>query len=844
MLATALDATSTARIPLQDPSLWYELKYDGIRALVSIEPGHPLPGVRLWSRNGNEKTAQFPDLVKAVQEMARGLRKPLLLDGEIVALDEHGEPAGFQRLQGRMHLTDTREIARQARTQPVALLVFDILREGGDDVRPLPLSDRRARLERILEPVRSHAVRLGDYAAGDGRRLHDQAIAKGWEGLVVKAADSIYESGRRSHAWRKLKLTKQQEFVVGGWTDPRQTRAYFGALLLGAYVPGNAPREKRELRYAGHTGTGFTHHELGRVHALLEKLKTEVCPFSVRPATNERPHWVRPELVVQVRFTGWTDEGVLRHPVYLGLRDDIDPRKVTIEPSSAAESDGDGDAADAAHRAGASAPASRVSASSRSKPMADLESRSRSDSKSGPSTLGRATGSHSNANADSESDSRSRSKARARPSDRMSRTRSESIADLEPGSDSSPSSSSSVKRKVERHSTSGSESASPSSTLAAHAAERALSRRATPAARVTPTARVAPRARVTSRAPATPSSVGGRRKSAPDAKTRAALRKIADELRALEDARRDGTIELPDGSMLDVTNLSKVFWPDERLTKGDLLRYYVQISPWLLRAVEDRPLVMRRFPNGVKGKAFYQQRAPDDVPEGVRVELVEDEGEESGVMPRLVGGSLTTLLYMAQLAAISQDPWFSRVQSPGYADYAAIDLDPMPGVPFSQVLEVARAVHEELETLGIPACPKTSGVSGMHVYIPLPPETTYETGQLLCHVVAAIVTAKHRRIATIERAVAKRGRTVYVDYLQNIEGKTLATAYSARASEFAGVSTPLTWEEVHDGIAPQDFTLRTAPARFERVGDLWSTVVSGTSVDLESVLARLAKFSQ
>jgi bifunctional non-homologous end joining protein LigD len=184
------------------------------------------------------------------------------------------------------------------------------------------------------------------------------------------------------------------------------------------------------------------------------------------------------------------------------------------------------------------------------------------------------------------------------------------------------------------------------------------------------------------------------------------------------------------------------------------------------------------------------------------------------------------------------------VESREFADYAAIDLDPMPGVPFSQVLEVARAVHEEIETLGIPACPKTSGASGLHIYIPLPPDTTYETGQLLCHVVAAIVSAKHRRIATIERQVAKRGRTVYVDYLQNIEGKTLATAYSARASEFAGVSTPLTWDEVHDDISPQDFTMRNAIERFDRVGDLWADVVSGTSVDIKSVLERLARFAQ
>jgi bifunctional non-homologous end joining protein LigD len=722
MLATAVDAS--VQIPLQESTLWYEPKYDGIRAIVSIEPGRSWAEVRLWSRAGNEKTAQFPELVKALQDMARGLRKPLVLDGEIVALDERGEPAGFQALQGRMHLTNEREIAKQMKAQAVALLVFDILRDGGDDLRGLPLNYRRAILERILEPVRSSTVRMGEYAAGDGRWIYEQALAKGWEGLLVKVSDSIYESGRRSHAWRKLKLLKQQEFVVGGWTEPRETRPYFGALLLGAYEPGKQPPP---LRYVGHTGGGFTQKELAHIHGLLLTLETKTCPFSKRPATNERPHWTRPELVVQVRFTGWTNDGVMRQPVYLGLRDDIDPRTVVIEPSSAP----------------APAPQARAVAA-----------------------------------------------------------RSSSVAHVK---------SASMKSTPARSTT---------KTASAKTTKKA----------------VAPKTR----------GVEKKRGIAPDAKTRDALQKLVDRLHALEEAKRDGTIELPDGSTLDVTNLAKVFWPDERLTKGDLIRFYAQISPFLLPAIADRPLIMRRFPNGIKGKAFYQQRAPDEMQmqPGVRVEEVEDDSEESGVMPRLIGGSLKTLLYMAQLASISQDPWFSRVQSREFADYAAIDLDPMPGVPFSQVLDVARAVHEELETLDIPGCPKTSGASGLHIYIPLPPETTYETGQLLCHVVAAIVSAKHRRIATIERQVAKRGRTVYVDYLQNIEGKTLATAYSARASEFAGVSTPLTWDEVHQGVAPQDFTLRNAIQRFERVGDLWADVVSGTSVDIEAVLSRLAKFAQ
>ena len=203
---------------------------------------------------------------------------------------------------------------------------------------------------------------------------------------------------------------------------------------------------------------------------------------------------------------------------------------------------------------------------------------------------------------------------------------------------------------------------------------------------------------------------------------------------------------------------------------------------------------------------------PDDL------DPIEERGAE-----RFIGGSLITLLYMTQLAAISQDPWFSRVQSPLDADFVAIDLDPGEGATLAQVLDVARWVRDELESMRVPAVPKTSGSRGLHIYIPLPPGTSYESGQLFCQIVATVIAARHPKVATVERMVKKRRRgTVYVDFLQNILGKTLACAYSARASDFAGVSTPLTWEEVDAGVDPRDFTIVTAPARFREVGDLWA----------------------
>jgi bifunctional non-homologous end joining protein LigD len=668
MLASLVDA------PLVHPELVYEPKYDGIRAIAEITPGPLKRGsVRLWSRLGNEKTSQFPEVASALETWARRrkLRDAVVLDGEIVALDANGTPAGFQQLQGRIHLTGGQG------QLPVAFIAFDVLRQGRADFRGRPLLERRAILEQLFagagdaSPGRA-LLRLSEVARGDGRALYERALAHGWEGLIAKQAGSIYQSGKRTPDWRKLKIVQEQEFVVGGWTEPRHARSYFGALLLGVYD------RPASLVYVGHTGTGFNERELSRLMALLRPLEIADCPFQPRPRTNERPHWVRPKLVAQIKFTEWTADGKLRHPVYLGLRDDKKAEDVVKEPKARL------------HKA------SSVRLGEQGPPM--------------------------------------------------------------------------------------------------------------------------PNAREVRPKPDTTS-----------------VRSLVERLTELEQARKDGVLELPGGHTLKVTNLHKVFWPESKLTKGDLLRYYVEVSPFILPAVADRPLVMKRYPDGVAAKPFYQHRA-DDVPAGVRVERVEAADKRQ----QIVGGDLLTLLYTTQLAAISQDPWFSRVQTVGFADYAALDLDPPDDAKFERVLDVARLIRDELDTVGAAGVAKTSGANGLHIYIPLPPRTPYEAGLLFCQIIATVVAQKHPRIATIERSVRARGSRVYIDCLQNILGKTLATAYSARASAFAGVSTPLTWDEVDEGVRREDFTIQTVAARLRRVGDLWSQLRTSKGVDL----ARIERYSR
>jgi bifunctional non-homologous end joining protein LigD len=269
------------------------------------------------------------------------------------------------------------------------------------------------------------------------------------------------------------------------------------------------------------------------------------------------------------------------------------------------------------------------------------------------------------------------------------------------------------------------------------------------------------------------------------------------------------------------------------LTKGDLFRHYVRVAPMILPALADRPLVMKRYPNGIAGAPFYQHRAPDKVPAGVRIDRVTTGSE---TRPHLIGGSLTTLLYTAQLGSISQDPWFSRVQSPGEIDHIAIDLDPPEDLPFARVLDVARWVRDALAVLKATGFAKTSGAGGLHVYVPMPPGTSYDSGFLFAQIVSTMVAERHPKEATIERSIKARGRRIYVDYMQNVLGKTLASAYSARASEFAGVSTPITWDEVEEGVSPRDFTVANFDQRMKEAGDLWAGLRKAKGPDLETLL--------
>lgn len=302
-----------AKEAFSDPAWIYERKLDGVRALAVREG----KGVRLVSRTGRELNATYPELVEALERDPCG---DFVADGEIVAFKDG--ITSFSRLQGRMQLSDP-DAARRSGIA-VFFYLFDLLRVDGRDVTGLPLRERKQLLRDSL--AFKGPVRFMPHRNADGERLYREACRKGLEGLIAKRADSRYVHGR-SRDWLKLKCSHEQELVIGGFTAPRGTRTDFGALLVGYYEDG-------ELRYAGKVGTGFDQAELARLGKLMRDLEQDEPPFAdVRPVPRG-VHWTRPELVAQVAFTEWTRDGRLRHPRYLGLRDDKPAAEVVRERPS------------------------------------------------------------------------------------------------------------------------------------------------------------------------------------------------------------------------------------------------------------------------------------------------------------------------------------------------------------------------------------------------------------------------------------------------------------------------------------------------------------------------------
>lgn len=292
-----------------------------------------------------------------------------------------------------------------------------------------------------------------------------------------------------------------------------------------------------------------------------------------------------------------------------------------------------------------------------------------------------------------------------------------------------------------------------------------------------------------------------------------------------------------DGHDLKLTNLKKIYWPKEKITKGEMLKYYYSMAEYILPYMKDRPQSLNRFPNGINGKSFYHKNMGGRVDKWLKTfkRFSESSGEPKDF---LICTNTASLIYMANLGCIEMNPWHSRVQSPLYPDWSVIDLDPGE-ISFDKVIETAQVVKQVLDSLQIPSYPKTSGSTGLHIYIPLGAKYNYEQSKQLAELVANLVHEELASFTSLVRDPAKRRNKIYIDYLQNRPIQTICAPYSIRPKPGATVSAPLHWDEVKKGLKISDFTMKNILNRIQNVGDLFDGVLS-KGIDLNKILKGLS----
>lgn len=602
--------------PFDNDQWLFETKYDGYRALAQVEDGK----VDLISRNGLSFNKKYAAIVKTLGEVAHDV----ILDGEVVVEDSKGK-SRFQWLQ---------HIEEQPDRGTLKFYVFDILYFNGFDLRPLPLIERKKILKAIFPKLKN--IVYSGHILSDGIKAFKAAEKKSGEGIIAKKIDSAYHEGKRTKDWLKIKTEMQQEMVIGGFTEPGGSRKGIGALLCGFYRNG-------KLHYSGKVGSGYTEKILEELEKKLSVIETGTSPFADTPRLPGKVHWVKPQLLAQIKFSEWTETDSMRHPVFLGLRDDKSAKKVIME-----------------------------------KPEVDT---GKMDEKAEKKAAG----------------SKQRSK-------------------------------------------------------------------------------------------------------------------------------------------VVFTNLDKIFWPKEKITKGDVIAYYDQIADYILPYLKDRPQSLRRTPDGIKSEGFFQKNVAGMVPKWVKTKIIQSESADEPV-EWLLCQDKDTLLYLANLGCIEMNPWSSRVKTLDHPDYIIFDLDPNKA-DMEKLVKTALKVKEILDRLNIKGYVKTSGGKGIHVFIPVLPKYTYEQTRDFSLLISQMVNSELPDITSLERMPDKRVGKVYLDYLQNGKGKTMASIYSIRPREGAGVSTPLEWDEINEGLDLTKFNMKTLPARLEKKGDLWKDFFDH-AIDLKKVLSNL-----
>lgn len=616
----------------------FEIKWDGYRAIAEVKDGK----VQLYSRNGNSFIEAYPLVVQALQN----LKDDLVLDGEIVVLNEKGI-GDFQKLQHYEEHTD----------YPMCYYVFDVLAINGKATSTLPLIERKKLLRKAIP--KNAVLKYSDHIIGSGKDFFAAAQKNDLEGIMAKKANSEYHKGARTGEWLKIKHHKTKDVIVTGFTEPTGTRPYFGALVLA--IPG-----KDGLQYAGHTGTGFNDRTLKTIYEQLKKIVRKTSPFKEKVKTNMPVTWVEPKYIAEIKFTQWTTDKKMRHPVFLRMRAD--------------------------------------------KSIKDLIMINNAKSNTTKKTISRS-----------------------------------------------------------------------------------------PLKKIT----------------------------------------IAKKTSEKETSKKTGEEIVIDKIKVKITNRDKIYWPDEKITKGMMIDYYQQMSTYILPYLKDRPESLKRNPNGINDPGFFHKDAGDEAPGFVKSKALFSESTNKNI-DYIICNDKATLAYLNNLGCIELNPWSSTIKKLDYPDYLIIDIDPSEKNTFEQVIETALAFKKILDKAGAKCFCKTSGATGLHIFLPMAKKYPYEQVKDFAAVLCSVVNDMLPGFTSMERSLKKRGnKMIYLDYLQNRKGQTLACAYSLRPKKGATVSTPLDWKEVKKGLHPSAFTMHNILKRVEKKGDLFKAVL-GPGVDIRKCLAKLS----
>ncbi|OCK52423.1 DNA ligase D [Chryseobacterium sp. CBo1] len=609
-----------------DEDWLFEIKWDGYRAIADLSKKQPL----FYSRNGISFLSKF----SKVAEDFDNQKHKMILDGEIVAYDENGKPS-FQMLQ---QIGDNPDLA-------LTYQVFDLLWLNGHSTKELPLIQRKELLKDAL--VETDIIKYCDHITEKGIDFFNQMKKMELEGMIAKKSDSIYSENHRSFDWLKIKFTNTEEAIICGFTEPRGSREGFGALILGKYIHG-------KLIYAGHTGTGFNRELILDILERLKKLIIKTSPFENKPKTNMPVTWTKPELVCEIKFSEITKDGIFRHPVFVTIREDKEPKEVKTSSTELKNT-----------------PKSKLmKTSSRSK------------------------------NSDSDKEI-----------------------------------------TLNRH-------------------------------------------------------------------------------------------------KVKLTNQDKIYFPKDNITKGDVIAYYQSVAEYILPHLKNRPLSLNRFPNGIEEQGFYQKDAGDSIPDWVKTTQVFSDSTDKNI-DYISCNDKATLAYLNNLGCIDLNPWNSSLPDLDHPDFLVLDLDPSKKNTFDDVIETALQVNEVLKTIKIDGYCKTSGSTGIHVYIPMGGKYDFDQVKDFAHILMKQVYERLPKITTLERSLQKRDdKKIYLDYLQNRTGQTLASVYSLRPKEGASVSMPLEWDEVKKGLRPTDFNIHNALERIKEKGDLFKAVL-GKGIDMMKTLELL-----